>query len=147
VKPNANVTQKSAYPATERTFTKAKFAKIKRAFVTQSMDDHWFIFLEKTRLYFHRSWTGKAIPSILAITHSDAATLAVAWPSERSLQATLVSRRFVFAIAAWELAQIRPTQNHSEGSFFWRERRRWRFAWREKESIAVAAQATRACEQ
>jgi hypothetical protein len=39
-----------------------------------------------------------------------------------------LSRRFIFAIAAWELAVIRPSRNYSEGSFFWRERRRWRYA-------------------
>jgi hypothetical protein len=47
-----------------------------------------------------------------------------------------LSPRIVLAIAAWELAQIRPTRNYSEGSFFWRERRRWRFAWREKQTHA-----------
>jgi hypothetical protein len=28
---------------------------------------------------------------------------------------------FVFAIAAWELAEIRPSRNYSEGYFFGRE--------------------------
>lgn len=35
-----------------------------------------------------------------------------------------LSLRFVFAIAASELAEIRPSRNYSESSFFWRESKR-----------------------
>jgi hypothetical protein len=36
----------------------------------------------------------------------------------------------------WELVEVWEKRHYSEGSFFWRERRRWRFAWREKETRA-----------
>jgi hypothetical protein len=47
-----------------------------------------------------------------------------------------VSPCIVFAIVTWELAQIRQTRKYSEGSFFWRERKRWRYEWRQNETRA-----------
>ena len=39
----------------------------------------------------------------------------------------LLSKRFVFAIAAWELAEIPSSRNYVKRSFFWRESKRWRY--------------------
>ena len=43
------------------------------------------------------------------------------------LLACTTKQRFVFAIAASELAEIRSGWNDSEGSFYWRESKRWRY--------------------
>jgi hypothetical protein len=40
-----------------------------------------------------------------------------------------LSVRFVFASAAWELAEIWPSRNYSEGPFFWRESKHLRYFW------------------
>jgi hypothetical protein len=44
-----------------RHFSAVEIEKIKLGFRPDSMDDHWFIFYEKDRLYIHRSWTGYCI--------------------------------------------------------------------------------------
>ena len=45
----------------ERSFTSEEMDKIKLGFKPDSMDDHWFLYFEKGRLYCHRSWTGFCI--------------------------------------------------------------------------------------
>jgi hypothetical protein len=47
-------------PATRR-FSAEEMESIKLGFHPESMDDHWFIFYEKDRLFIHRSWTGYCI--------------------------------------------------------------------------------------
>ena len=44
-----------------REFSAGEMESIKSGFRPDSMDDHWFIFFEKDRLYIHRSWTGYCI--------------------------------------------------------------------------------------
>lgn len=44
-----------------RQFSVREIEKIKLGLRPESMDDHWFIFYEKDRLYIHRSWTGYCI--------------------------------------------------------------------------------------
>ncbi len=44
-----------------RDFSEQEMEKIKLGSSPDSMDDHWFIFFEKNRLYIHRSWTGYCI--------------------------------------------------------------------------------------
>jgi hypothetical protein len=44
-----------------RHFSAEEIEKVKLGFRPDSMDDHWFIFYEKDRLYIHRSWTGYCI--------------------------------------------------------------------------------------
>jgi hypothetical protein len=44
-----------------RDFSEEEMERIKLGFRPDSMDDHWFIFYEKDRLYIHRSWTGYCI--------------------------------------------------------------------------------------
>lgn len=45
----------------DRPFSPAEMEKIKAGFRPDSMDDHWFIYYEKERLYIHRSWSGNCI--------------------------------------------------------------------------------------
>jgi hypothetical protein len=44
-----------------RHFSAGEMENIKLGFRPDSIDDHWFIFYEKDRLYIHRSWTGYCI--------------------------------------------------------------------------------------
>jgi len=44
-----------------RTFTADEHEQISYGFIPESMDHHWFIYLEEERLYFYRSWTGFCI--------------------------------------------------------------------------------------
>jgi len=44
-----------------REFSAEEMESIKLGFRPDSMDDHWFVFYEKDRLYIHRSWTGYCI--------------------------------------------------------------------------------------
>jgi len=45
----------------EREFTQQEYARIACGVVPEQMEDKWFIFLEDTSLFFHRSWTGFCI--------------------------------------------------------------------------------------
>lgn len=42
-------------------FSAGEFARLKRGFIPDGMDDHWFVFFEKDWLNCHRSWTGFCI--------------------------------------------------------------------------------------
>ncbi len=52
---------KSSRIRLKRRFTEEEFEKMSYGFVPESMDDHWFAFLENETLYYHRSWTGNAV--------------------------------------------------------------------------------------
>jgi len=43
------------------TFTQPEFEWIRSGLIPRAMEDKWFIFFEKPRLYLHRSWTGHLI--------------------------------------------------------------------------------------
>jgi hypothetical protein len=45
----------------DRAFSAQEMELIKRGFVPQAMEQKWFIFFERNRLYVHRSWTGYCI--------------------------------------------------------------------------------------
>lgn len=45
----------------ERAFTEQEYARIEYGVIAYRMEDRWFIFLEDTTLFFHRSWTGYCI--------------------------------------------------------------------------------------
>jgi ADP-ribosyl-[dinitrogen reductase] hydrolase len=42
-------------------FTVKQFSKLILGLIPQQMEDKWFIYYEKERLYFYRSWTGNKI--------------------------------------------------------------------------------------
>jgi hypothetical protein len=45
----------------DRAFDDEEMAAIRRGLVPDQMEDKWFIYFEKDRLHFHRSWTGACI--------------------------------------------------------------------------------------
>jgi len=45
----------------DRRFTATEYELLAAGFISESMDDHWDIYLEEDTLYFHRSWTGICI--------------------------------------------------------------------------------------
>jgi hypothetical protein len=45
----------------DRVCNETEILKIRIGFIPEDMDDKWFIFYEKDKLYFHRSWTGICI--------------------------------------------------------------------------------------
>ena len=45
----------------DRAFDDGEMASIRRGLVPDQMEDKWFVYFEKDRLYFHRSWTGTCI--------------------------------------------------------------------------------------
>lgn len=45
----------------ERHFTATEYELLVAGSISESMDDHWDIYLEGDTLYFHRSWTGICI--------------------------------------------------------------------------------------
>jgi len=42
----------------ERRFDPSEVAAIRRGVIPEEMEDKWFIYWNRNRLYFHRSWTG-----------------------------------------------------------------------------------------
>ena len=43
------------------TYSHDQFERIRRGLIPYEMEDKWFIFLENSVLYLHRSWTGKPV--------------------------------------------------------------------------------------
>ena len=52
--------KRSLIPA-DRHFTLAEMNRIKRGVIPLEMEEKWFIFFKRNRLYFHRSWTGYCV--------------------------------------------------------------------------------------
>ena len=48
-------------PAPARVWTGDEMGVIRRGYVPHIMDEKWFIFMEKNRLFAHRSWTGLGV--------------------------------------------------------------------------------------
>ena len=48
-------------PAPTRVWTDDEMSAIRRGYVPHIMDEKWFIFMEKNRLFAHRSWTGMGV--------------------------------------------------------------------------------------
>ena len=48
-------------PAPSRVWTDDEMGVIRRGYVPHIMDEKWFIFMEKNRLFAHRSWTGLGV--------------------------------------------------------------------------------------
>jgi len=45
----------------DRSFSTEEMDRIRRGFIPEAMEQKWFIFFERNRLYVHRSWTGYCI--------------------------------------------------------------------------------------
>ena len=52
--------KRSLIPA-DRQLTSGEMNRIKRGFIPTVMEEKWFIFFKRNRLYFHRSWTGYCV--------------------------------------------------------------------------------------
>lgn len=52
---------------------------IKNGYIPIDMDDHWFLYFEKSHLYFHRSWTGFCIYIVKIEEQSDKLTMSKVW--------------------------------------------------------------------
>ena len=48
-------------PPPARVWTDDEMGVIRRGYVPHIMDEKWFIFMEKNRLFAHRSWTGLGV--------------------------------------------------------------------------------------
>ncbi len=48
----------------DRAFGSSEMSRIRRGLVPDQMEDKWFIYWDKDRLYFHRSWTGTCIYAV-----------------------------------------------------------------------------------
>ena len=48
-------------PAPARVWTEDEMEAIRRGYVPHMMEEKWFIFMERNRLFAHRSWTGIGI--------------------------------------------------------------------------------------
>jgi hypothetical protein len=55
----------------EREFTQQEYALIAYGVIPERMEDKWFIFLEGSTLYFHRSWTGYCIFQVTLVRRSE----------------------------------------------------------------------------
>jgi len=51
-------TQKHISVNTYRLFTKDEMTQICMGYIPEVMENKWFIYCEKEKLFFHRSWTG-----------------------------------------------------------------------------------------
>ncbi|MFO7815127.1 MAG: hypothetical protein R6V14_05260 [Halanaerobiales bacterium] len=45
----------------DQKYSKKEYNKIKQGFIPKGMEDRWFIYFEKDKLYLHRSWTGLCV--------------------------------------------------------------------------------------
>jgi hypothetical protein len=55
----------------EREFEKEEMEQIKIGLIPKQMEDKWFIYYEKNRLNFHRSWTGHPIFQLIFLETGD----------------------------------------------------------------------------
>jgi hypothetical protein len=63
----------------KRHFSQAEFDRLSFGEVPQQMEDKWFIFLEDSWLFFHRSWTGDCIFQLRLQTAEHGYDVVEAW--------------------------------------------------------------------
>jgi hypothetical protein len=63
----------------ERQFTQEEFALMSLGVIPVEMEDKWFIFLEDSQLFFHRSWTGHCIYQLRLEKRAHGYLAAEAW--------------------------------------------------------------------
>ena len=51
----------AAVPALARLWSDGEWTRVRAGHVTQNMDDKWNAFVERDRLFLHRSWTGRGV--------------------------------------------------------------------------------------
>ena len=63
----------------ERRFDAAELRAIRRGFIPDAMEDKWFVFEERGRLYFHRSRTGLCVYEVVLKKTPSGADVVEAW--------------------------------------------------------------------
>ncbi len=53
--------EKSVKIKLNKKYTKEEMDKIRWGYIPEQMEDKWFVYWEKDKLFFHRSWTGVCI--------------------------------------------------------------------------------------
>jgi hypothetical protein len=53
--------KKRSLISADRQFTLAEMNRIRRGYIPMAMEEKWFIFFKRNRLFFHRSWTGYCV--------------------------------------------------------------------------------------
>ena len=51
----------AAVPALARLWSDGEWTRVRAGHVAQDMDDKWNAFVERDRLFLHRSWTGRGV--------------------------------------------------------------------------------------
>ena len=69
-----------------REFSVEEFKMISRGFIPQEMEDKWFMYLEDTVLYMHRSWTGICIYKVELQEMANGWAVRQAWINGNSVQ-------------------------------------------------------------
>jgi hypothetical protein len=62
-----------------RRFDRGEHDRLRRGLVPDQMEDKWFIFLEGSWLYFHRSWTGTCIYAVKLREEDEGFAIEEAW--------------------------------------------------------------------
>lgn len=98
----------------ETTFDAGEFALLAAGFVPQEMEDKWFVYYEEPYLFFHRSWTGKAVYR-LRLSRTDDGDVEVKealWAKElaagKETEADHQGRLLDFLVSNLLLGQARP---------------------------------------
>lgn len=71
--------ERRARVALDRRFDAAELGLVKRGHVPEEMEDKWFVFEERGRLYFHRSWTGMCVFEVVLRKTPSGADVVEAW--------------------------------------------------------------------
>ena len=69
-----------------RECSEEEFKMISRGFIPQEMEDKWFMYLEDTTLYMHRSWTGICIYKVEFQEMANGWAVRQAWINCNSVQ-------------------------------------------------------------
>lgn len=78
----------------ERSFTQDEFQQLAKGLIPEEMEDKWFVFLEDSWLYFHRSWTGACIYQIRLKANNDTYKVAEAWVNRSFKQYKSISNTY-----------------------------------------------------
>jgi hypothetical protein len=94
-------------------FDSEQFARLKEGFIPQEMEDKWFIYYEEPHLFFHRSWTGRAIYRLALRSVQRGAEVTEALLSVRQTQTPGVSFDYElqvldYVVSSFFLGQSKP---------------------------------------
>ncbi|MEO8585546.1 MAG: hypothetical protein ABI584_05255 [Acidobacteriota bacterium] len=87
--------------ALERRFDAAELAAVRRGLVPEEMEDKWFVFEERGRLYFHRSWTGFCVYEVVLKKTRSGADVVEAWVNRDPEQYSATDDAYDARLLAW----------------------------------------------